>query len=57
MKKIYKEPAFELIQLETQQMLALSTSGTYKPGDPVHAPRHRYDKHNIDDEEDEEEDW
>ena len=62
MKKTYQSPEFYTVQLETQQMLALSKGSEYTGG-PKLAPRYGCndrngnDDPNFDEEDEDEEDW
>mgnify|MGYP006873119917 CR=1 FL=1 len=61
MKKKYQSPQFYMVEVATQQMLALSkTSKPYDGTTPLLAPeltrRHKNDD-DLDDDEEDEEDW
>jgi len=60
MKKEYKKPQFFIVQMATQQMLAISKDGEYTGGQTLKAPRgpQQNNYNGVEDEEDEdEEDW
>ena len=59
MKKEYKKPQFFIVQMATQQMLAVSKDGEYTGGPTLKAPRgSQHNNYNgVEDDEEDEEEW
>ena len=59
MKKTYEAPQFFIVQMATQQMLALSQGGEYSQGQPTLAPGYsrKNNPNGYDEDEEDEEEW